>query len=320
MPQAAVHAKLGAIRNKANASNGRLIARGAYQVRVDATMNEQIEQGSMDTVTRWRLLKAMAGAGVVGAVGLPRIGSGSEATPEPDQVTAGEATSEIHIEAPPAEASGERQWAFVIDLRLCDGCDKCTEACQKDHFLAPDQKWIDVYRMTSSSGQPFFMPRLCMHCENPPCEKVCPVGATFMNQEGVVLVDQKTCIGCRMCMAACPYDARYFNWDESPPVPEEYSQPMPEFPVPQRQGTVGKCVLCVHYSESGQLPACVEACSMGALYIADLRADVATNGNETVKLSTFLNDNDAIRLKEELGTRPRVFYILGHGQNYHYGA
>ena len=155
-----------------------------------------------------------------------------------------------------------------------------------------------------------------MHCENPPCEKVCPVNATFKNDQGVVLVDQKTCIGCRMCMAACPYEARYFNWSEPPAAPPEFHDPMPEFPVPQRQGTVGKCILCVHYEKTGQLPACVEGCPMGALYIADLEADVATNGGETVKLSAFLKENDAIRFREELGTRPRVYYILGHGQDY----
>jgi molybdopterin-containing oxidoreductase family iron-sulfur binding subunit len=94
---------------------------------------------------------------------------------------------------------------------------------------------------------------------------------------------------------------------------------MPEFPVPQKQGTVGKCILCVHNTTVGKLPACVEGCPMGALYIADQVADVATNGQETVKLSTFLRENDAVRFKEELGTRPRVYYILGHGQDYKYG-
>ena len=122
-----------------------------------------------------------------------------------------------------------------------------------------------------------------------------------MNDEGVVLVDQSTCIGCRMCMAACPYEARYFNWDDSPQPPPEFNNPMPEFPVPQKKGTVGKCILCVHYQSEGRLPACVEGCSMGALYIADLATDLATNGQETVKLSTFLRENDAIRFKEELG-------------------
>ncbi|MBI3966565.1 MAG: 4Fe-4S dicluster domain-containing protein [Chloroflexi bacterium] len=216
--------------------------------------------------------------------------------------------------APSESAAAEHQWAFVIDLRRCDGCEECTVACQKTHYLSPGQTWIKVYRLTGAHGQAYFMPRLCMHCENAPCVRVCPVAATFKNAEGVVLVDQNTCIGCRTCMAACPYEARYFNWDPPPPALNLHEQPMPEFPVPQQQGTVGKCILCVHNANVGKLPVCVEACAMGALYIADLERDVATNGRETVKLSRFVRENDAVRFREELGTRPRVWYIGGHGQ------
>ena len=221
--------------------------------------------------------------------------------------------------APAAAQAPQHQWAFVIDLRKCDGCEKCTKACQKTHSLAKDQTWIKVYPMSHANGDQYFMPRLCMHCENPPCLRVCPVGATFRNAEGVVLVDQTKCIGCRACMAACPYEARYFNWTQPPAAPTLKEQPMPEFPVPQIKGTVGKCILCVHNTDVGKLPACVENCSMGALYIADMKADAAVNGlGETVKLSAFLQENDAVRFREELGTRPRVYYILGHGQDLSY--
>jgi dimethyl sulfoxide reductase iron-sulfur subunit len=226
------------------------------------------------------------------------------------------AESAVGSQEPAAEA--EHQWAFVIDLRLCDGCAKCTESCQETHYLAKDQKWIAVYKMTNSTGHTHFMPRLCMQCENPPCLRVCPTGATFKKPDGVVLVNQDTCIGCRTCMAACPYEARYFNWTEPPPAPQLLQQPMPEFPVPQQKGTVGKCILCVHNIHVGKLPACVEACTMHALWIGDLKTDVATNGFETVKLSNFLRENDAVRFREELGTRPRVWYILGHGQKLDY--
>lgn len=207
------------------------------------------------------------------------------------------------------------QWAFVIDLRRCDACEACIKGCQKAHYLSRDQTWIKVYRMVGAAGQVYAMPRLCMQCENPPCVRVCPVGATYKNPGGVVLVDQNVCIGCRTCMATCPYEARYFNWAEPPVAPKLLQSPMPEFPVPQKRGTVGKCILCVHNAEMGKLPACVEACTMEALYIGDLKTDAATNGRETVKLSTFLRENDAIRFREELGTRPRVWYILGHGQD-----
>jgi len=209
----------------------------------------------------------------------------------------------------------QRSWAFVVDLRRCDGCKVCTEACQATHYLPKDQEWIKVYEVESENGNKFFMPRLCMQCESAPCLKVCPVGATFKNPEGVILVDQERCIGCRACMAACPYNARYFNFQDPPKPPSPFDNPMPEFPVPQQRGTVGKCVLCVHYTDKGKLPACVEACRMDALYIAEYNTDVMTNqSGETYKLSQYLEENDAFRYKEELNTSPRVWYVAGHGQ------
>lgn len=217
---------------------------------------------------------------------------------------------------PTADPEPEHQWAFVVDMRRCDGCGKCTKACQDTHHLNPDQTWIKVYTRTDTDGRTYYQPVLCQECDNAPCVRVCPVGATFKNPEGVVLVDQNACIGCRTCMAACPYGARYFNWTDPPPVPNLREQPMPEFPVPQKKGTVGKCILCVHYTDVGRLPACVESCTMNALYIGDLKQDVAVNAaGETVKLSQFLRDNDAVRFREELGTQPRVWYIPGHAQD-----
>lgn len=213
----------------------------------------------------------------------------------------------------------EHQWAAVVDLRRCDGCRYCTEACQTTHSLPKEMEWIRVYKVEDNAGNRFFMPRLCMQCENPPCLKVCPVAATFKNSEGIVLVDQDRCIGCRLCMAACPYEARYFNFSE-PPKPAGQAaraeNPMPEFPVPQRQGTVGKCVLCIHFVKEGRLPACVNACPMDALYIADLNTRVMTNrSGETYEMSQYLRENDAFRLKEEMNTSPRVWYVAGHGQS-----
>ncbi len=208
----------------------------------------------------------------------------------------------------------ERQWAMVIDLRKCDGCKTCTEACQETHHLPQSFEWIKVFEMHDKSGNHYFMPRPCMQCENAPCLRVCPVAATFKVSDGVILVDQERCIGCRMCMAACPYGARYFNYADPPKSDNPFARPTPEFPVPQQKGTVGKCMFCVHRTEGGQLPACVEACGMQAIFIGDLEEDVATNGHETVRLSQFIRDNDAFRYKEELGTGPRVYYIAGHGQ------
>lgn len=208
----------------------------------------------------------------------------------------------------------KRQWAFVFDLRRCDGCGACTRGCQKMHFLSPDQEFIRVYDVTGAGGQHMSLPVLCQMCENAPCVQVCPVGATFKTPDGAVLVDQNVCIGCRMCMAACPYGVRTFNWDKPPDVPDSVRSDSPLYTVPQHQGTVGKCDSCAHELRDGKFPACVTSCAMDVIYVGDLVADVATNGRETVVLSKFLRDNDAFRLKEELGTKPRVYYIAGHGQ------
>jgi molybdopterin-containing oxidoreductase family iron-sulfur binding subunit len=206
------------------------------------------------------------------------------------------------------------QWAMVIDLARCDGCDDCSKACQKTHFTG-DQKWLEVFKVHDEGGGHYFLPRPCMQCENAPCENVCPVGATFTNESGAVLIDHRICIGCRICIAACPYGARSFNWGvpENPPG-ARFAKYSPEFPVPHRKGTAEKCMFCVHNTKMGKLPACATACAMSAIWLGDLVQDVATNGLETVKLSWLLSSRHAFRLKEELGTRPRVWYLPGHGE------
>jgi molybdopterin-containing oxidoreductase family iron-sulfur binding subunit len=216
---------------------------------------------------------------------------------------------------PKGAKAPEHAWCMVIDLRTCDGCESCTRSCQQRHGLREEQTWIKVYPMKDSSGGTFPMPRPCMMCEDPPCLKVCPVGATLRTDEGLVLVDTDTCVGSRACMAACPYEARYFNWEEPLPAKRMPMPNTPQMPVAQK-GTVGKCVLCADRLPQGELPACVAGCSMGVIYVGDLVTDIAVNGpGKTVVLSEFLRENDAVRYKEELGTNPRVWYILGHGQN-----
>ncbi|NNN22787.1 MAG: 4Fe-4S dicluster domain-containing protein [Acidimicrobiales bacterium] len=211
---------------------------------------------------------------------------------------------------------GNHQWAMVIDLRNCDGCKSCTAACQKAHYLTEDQTWIRVFEMGDSQGNSYFMPRPCMQCENPPCLDVCPVHATFRTDQGVVLVNQGRCIGCRMCMAACPYQARYFNWKAGAKYPDTGVFPTLKFPVPQRLGTVGKCTFCVGNLNHGLMSECASACPMGTIYNGDMITDVAINSmGNTVKLSKFLYDNDAVAYKDENNTHPRVWYIPGHGQN-----
>ena len=231
----------------------------------------------------------------------------------------------------PQEAAGRtqtqsrrlRQWAMVIDLRKCEGCvtqdkaPRCTEGCNAEHFVPEGQQWIRVFEVEEPGGGSYFMPRPCMNCENAPCLNVCPVGATFRNPEGVILVDHERCIGCRLCMAACPYGARSFNWDEPENPPgATFASYTPEYPVPHRRGTVEKCTLCAHHADIGKLPSCADACPMNAIYLGDLQEDVATNGKEVVTLSRFLSENQAFRLKEELGTKPRVWYVPGHGEDF----
>ncbi|MBF8267565.1 MAG: hydrogenase [Dehalococcoidia bacterium] len=257
------------------------------------------DKGSNLQLSRRRFLK---GAGIT-AVASAMAGSGILKL-----LSQAEAHEELDNEL------AKRQWVMVVDLRRCDGCGLCVKACQKGHFLPEEQEWIKVYEMETTTGRTYYMPRLCMQCENAPCLRVCPVSATYKTPDGVIVVDQNRCIGCRICMAACPYDARYFNWNDPPPAPVGLGGPRPELPVPQQKGTVGKCVFCVHNTREGKLPMCVAGCPMLALYVGDLKADLATNGVEIVKLSMFLKDNDAVHYKGELGTRPRVYYIMGRGQ------
>ena len=223
-------------------------------------------------------------------------------------------TPKMSAVADKAKASAHA-WCMVIDLRTCDGCKGCTMACQQRHGLRPEQTWIDVYEMKDATGGTYNMPRPCMMCEDAPCMYICPVGANIRTDEGLVLVDTDACVGSRACMAACPYEARYFNWTDPLPQKRLPMAPSPQMPVPEK-GTVGKCVFCADRLPQGELPACVSGCPMGVLYIGDLVTDTAVNGQgTTVVLSEFLHANDAVRYKEELGTNPRVYYILGHGQS-----
>jgi Fe-S-cluster-containing dehydrogenase component len=207
-----------------------------------------------------------------------------------------------------------KKFVMVIDEAKCDGCKKCTEACQKMHYTESDREWIKVFKMQDAEAEaPYFFPKPCFHCDNPPCTKVCPVNATFKRQDGIVLIDNERCIGCRMCMAACPYSTRFFNW--SHPGPEQtaavgnrpYS---PEQSVPRRMGTVEKCDFCPDMIRQGKMPACVSGCPMDAIYFGDQNENAVTNASGvTVNFGQLLEDNGGTRHLEELGTEPRVYYL-----------
>ncbi len=217
-----------------------------------------------------------------------------------------------------------RVWSMVIDLKKCEGCvtigtpPQCTQACTLMHFVPKGQEWIQVYEAELPGGGTFPMPAPCMQCENAPCVNVCPVGATYHDKDGIVLIDRQRCIGCRMSMGACPYQRRFFNWGtpELPPEAAFTDKYSPYYPVGGVKGTVNKCVFCAHLLHDGKLPSCVTGCPMKALYMGDLNEDIASNGVEVVKLSKFLDENDAYRYKGELGTQPRVWYLPGHGQSF----
>lgn len=247
----------------------------------------------------------------LGAVGVATMGSAIGLVSFNDEARAASPSTASALTA----RGKEHQWCRVIDLRACIGERKCVTACQERHGLPPEQTWMRVLSW-QDEGKEYFMPVPCQMCENPPCVNVCPVSATYRTPDGIVLVDQDTCIGSRACMAACPYEARYFNWNkpaETNRMPEP-SPSTPEFPANQI-GTVGKCVLCAdRIPYANELPACVARCPRAAQYIGDFVTDIAVNGRVTVKLSTFLSENNAVRFKEELGTNPRTYYILRPGQ------
>jgi molybdopterin-containing oxidoreductase family iron-sulfur binding subunit len=210
---------------------------------------------------------------------------------------------------------------MVIDLRYCDGCQstgkppQCTTACIEGHFAPKPMEWMQVYEAPLQGTGTQFVPTPCQQCQNPPCTNVCPVGATFATPEGTVLIDQQRCIGCRICMEACPYDRRFFNWGEPPqPVEARLMAYDPEHQAPALTGTVMKCDFCPDLARAGRRPYCSTACPNHAIYFGDLEEDLATNGVDVVSLSRFVDEHAAYRLKEDLGTEPRVFYIPGHGE------
>jgi Fe-S-cluster-containing dehydrogenase component len=204
-----------------------------------------------------------------------------------------------------------KKFVMVIDLGRCKNLKRCQASCNKMHFVNEGQNWIKIYSMQDSkSTAPYWQPTTCMHCDEPPCVKVCPVDATFKRTDGIVLIDNERCIGCRFCMAACPYSTRVFNWD-APIIPKEVmsQEYSPETSCPPKIGTVGKCDFCPDMLRKGQLPHCVSACPNGVFYFGDMNEDTVTNGAETVRFSELIRDRAGFQLMDDLGTKPRVYYL-----------
>jgi molybdopterin-containing oxidoreductase family iron-sulfur binding subunit len=203
-----------------------------------------------------------------------------------------------------------KKFVLVVDLSRCRNARKCIEGCEKHHKLTPDRPFIKVLKMQDNPrSSPYWMPKKCFQCDNPPCVKVCPVGATFKRSDNIVLIDNERCIGCRFCMAACPYSARVFNWGEPKPI-KDYNDPYsPETSVPSKRGTVEKCDFCPDMLRENKLPPCITACPNGTLFFGNALEDSVTNGSETFRLSKLLRDKAAYRYMDDLGTQPNVYYL-----------
>lgn len=217
------------------------------------------------------------------------------------------------------ETSGEHQWHMGIDLDKCIGCQYCLKACQAVNDVPDDaMRWNVGFPERTEGGTDFFMTRPCLHCQEAPCVKVCPVGATWVREDGIVSMDYDRCIGCRYCEVACPYDVRRFNWKqpESPEVAKNSYQPTWGVAEVERRprGVVEKCTFCVHRIDRGlehgltpgvdpqATPACVVICPVNARVFGDIY-------NEESPISQFLDAHDTFRLREDFGTEPKVHYV-----------
>lgn len=211
------------------------------------------------------------------------------------------------------EGQPNKKFVMVIDLSKCANAGRCKKACSKMHYLPPEKSYIRIEKMQDAeTTAPYYMPTPCFHCDEPPCVKVCPVDATFKRTDGIVAIDNERCIGCRFCMAACPYSARVFNWseDEFKLTMEEMNDIKPHKACSSHiKGTVEKCDFCPSHAEKGILPDCVTACPNGVFYFGNELEDVVTNGDETLSLSKLLKDKAGYRYLEELGTKPSVYYL-----------
>ncbi|MFQ6040649.1 MAG: 4Fe-4S dicluster domain-containing protein [Candidatus Poribacteria bacterium] len=222
---------------------------------------------------------------------------------------------------------------MVIDLDKCTGCRSCMEACKVENNTPQAKLWMYVFRFEAGeypNAHIWAMPRPCMHCDNAPCVKVCPVGARYKREDGLVATDWERCIGCRYCEVSCPYGVNYFNWREPSqsyylknwddkdllPVTDGTIPPYKNPDLGDRygpekrrvaggghlKGVIEKCTFCAHRVEKGKKPACVANCPLFALNFGDL-----DDANSDV--SRLLAKKFSFRLLEELGTEPRVYYV-----------
>jgi Fe-S-cluster-containing dehydrogenase component len=227
----------------------------------------------------------------------------------------------VHVADTPAMP--DVLFAYALDISRCIGCRRCVYGCvaENNQSRDPEIQWIRVLQMDKEQGvdfshanpyyQPelvpeeghFYVPVACQMCRNPPCTKVCPVGATWTEDDGIVVIDYDWCIGCRYCMAACPYGARHFNWGE-PTVPKDVLNPETHYlgNRPRPKGVVEKCTFCIQRTRNGRYPACVEVCPVGARKFGNL-----LDPNSEIRY--IIENKRVMVLKQELNTVPKFFYF-----------
>jgi Fe-S-cluster-containing dehydrogenase component len=221
------------------------------------------------------------------------------------------------------DASKDVLFGYAFNISKCQGYMDCVSACVKENNQDrnSEMEYIRIHEMKDGQGFKFeeaddnyyhevpaeghfYMGTQCFHCDNPPCVDVCPVEATWREEDGLVVIDYDWCIGCRYCMAACPYDGRRFNWSK-PEVPKEELNKEQHYlgNRPRKKGVMEKCTFCIQRSRSGKNPACVEACPTGARIFGNL-----LDPNSTIRW--VLENKQVFRLKEDLGTDPKFWYFM----------
>ncbi len=268
------------------------------------------------TINRRKFIKTAGLASLAGLAGKKVLGSAINSEQDTSNVIAPGSFDRLSGLQSPLQAN---RWAMAVNIKKCENqhdCTKCIDACHLVHnvpkFDNPKDeiKWIwkEPFEHAFHEQENEFQkadlihstPLLfCNHCDNPPCVSVCPTKATWKREDGIVMMDWHRCIGCRYCMAGCPYGSRSFNWRDPRPFIENQQE---DFPTRMR-GVVEKCTFCEERLAIGLLPACVEACDVGALVFGDLE-DPESN------IRKLLNDNFSIRRKPGLGTQPEVYYII----------
>ncbi|MBM3724035.1 MAG: 4Fe-4S dicluster domain-containing protein [Acidobacteria bacterium] len=213
-------------------------------------------------------------------------------------------------------------FGYAFNVSKCRGYLECVSACirENNQDRASGMAYIRIHehrngefdfsKASDTFDHPvpaeghFYLGTQCFHCQNPPCVDVCPVKATWMEPDGIVVVDYDWCIGCRYCMAACPYDARRFNW-QAPEVPEADLNPNQHYlgNRMRQKGVVEKCTFCIQRSRDGRNPACVEACPTGARIFGNLL-------DPQSEIRWVLANKKVFRLKEDLGTDPKFWYFM----------